>query len=194
MRRKIYWIPLCLMLSILAVAGCAKSAAVKEFSAESITKFGGKIHTAKIYFAPDKWRLESTIQGKKSITIIRADKKLAWMLLPDQKMYMETKLGTNQLLGRTEKLPGEIERKKVGFENVNGISCDKYLITYKAEGNAKPAQVYQWVSKDNIPVKFAAVDGSWSSEYRNIKKGKQPDSLFELPSGYKKFELPFKMP
>jgi outer membrane lipoprotein-sorting protein len=193
MKSKMLWALLCLLVFVLAVGGCAKPAAIKEFSAESITKFGDKVHKAKIYFASDKWRLESTIQGRKSITIIRADKNVAWMLMPEQKMYMETKLGTNQLLGRTEKLPGEIERKKVGPESVNGMSCEKYLITYKADEKAESTQVYQWISRENIPVKFAAIDGSWSSEYRNISKGKQPDSLFELPAGYKKFELPFQM-
>jgi hypothetical protein len=41
-----------------------------------------------------------------------------------------------------------------------------------------------------FPVKMAAVDGSWTMEYKNINMGTQPDSLFELPSGYKKMTMP----
>lgn len=42
----------------------------------------------------------------------------------------------------------------------------------------------------NFPVKTAAVDGSWTQEYRNIKMGPQPNSLFEVPSGCKKLQAP----
>ena len=35
-------------------------------------------------------------------------------------------------------------------------------------------------------VKTEAVNGEWKQEYKNLKMGKQPDSLFEIPTGYKK--------
>jgi hypothetical protein len=41
-----------------------------------------------------------------------------------------------------------------------------------------------------FPVKMAAVDGSWTMEYKNIKLGSQPASLFELPPGYNKMAVP----
>ena len=41
-----------------------------------------------------------------------------------------------------------------------------------------------------MPVKTAAVDGSWSQELKNIKMGSQSDSLFELPAGYQKMQMP----
>jgi hypothetical protein len=33
-------------------------------------------------------------------------------------------------------------------------------------------------------VKSVDVKGQWSAEYKNIKLGEQPASLFELPNGY----------
>jgi hypothetical protein len=50
--------------------------------------------------------------------------------------------------------------------------------------------MYQWISKGiAMPVKMAAVDNSWIVEYKNIKTGKQPDSLFEIPAGYQSFAM-----
>ena len=127
------------------------------------------------------------------ISIIRADKKIVWNLMPGRKTYMEMKLGAKEMQGMTQKMPGGIERKKVGKEKVSGILCDKYKITFKTTERAKPSTLYQWLSSDKIPVKSAAADGSWYTQLKNIKKGKQPASLFELPAGYKKFVMP-KMP
>jgi hypothetical protein len=69
---------------------------------------------------------------------------------------------------------------------VDGKTADKYRIVY-ASGNQKVAFLTWIVSGLNIPAKTAAEDGSWSMEYKNIKTGRQPDSLFEIPPGYKKF-------
>jgi hypothetical protein len=102
---------------------------------------------------------------------------------------MEMKLDPNQKPKVEEKFTGEISRKLIGSENINGHTSDKYEVTYK-EGN-EVQKVYQWIAKDiNFPIKTAAIDGSWSSEFKNIKMDKQPDNLFEAPSGYKKISMP----
>jgi hypothetical protein len=41
----------------------------------------------------------------------------------------------------------------------------------------------------NFPIKMAAIDGSWSIEYKNIKT-LAADNLFDLPAGYKKMSIP----
>ena len=40
------------------------------------------------------------------------------------------------------------------------------------------------------PVKTAAADGSWTVEYKNIDRGSQADSLFEVPAGFQKTAMP----
>ncbi len=192
MGKRMVWVSL-FLVSVFVIVGCAPGGVTKDFSADSVAKFGGQRMSGKIYFAGDKWRFEGTREGQKFITIVRTDKNVMWMLMPSQKMYMQFKVDPDQLLGKTDKMPGEIERKKVASETVNGIPCDKYKVAYKLTEKAKPMSAYLWLSRDKIAVKSAAIDGSWSSEYKNIKRGKQPASLFELPAGYKKFEIP-KMP
>jgi len=191
--KKTVWLAGFLVVSMVMVAGCAgKVGGSPDFSANLVSRVGGRTQngSGKIYFSKDKWRMDITAYGQKSISIVRADKNVMWLLMPKEKMYMERKLEPDQLVGMSKKLPGEVERKKVGSEKVSGLACDKYKITYKLTGGKATDVVYQWISKDGIPVKSAAPDGSWYTMYRNIKVGKQPASLFELPAGYTKFEMP----
>jgi len=182
---------------ILTVAGLvimfAVMAGALEFSADMVTKDGGKTMNSKMNYANDRWRLDTTTAGKRSITIVRADKKLVWMMLPEQQLYTENKMQPEMLRGMSQKTAGETKRQKLGRETVNGIACDKYEVTYR-EG-LKTKKTYLWLSADNWPVKSAATDGSWSTEFKNFKKADQPDSLFVVPAGYNKLTVPgFKMP
>lgn len=190
MIKKLVCFNLVAALLVFGMVSCGKPAVTKEFSADNISKAGGVTSSSKFYFGKDKWRMETEAMGVKSITIVRSDKNVMWILMPQTKMYMERELSQEQMVGKAQKLPGEIERKKIGTEKVSGIVCDKYEIVYKLEGAAETTVVYQWLSKDNIPMKTASPDGSWYSVNKNIKIGKQPASLFELPSGYKKFKMP----
>jgi hypothetical protein len=88
-----------------------------------------------------------------------------------------------------EKMPGELSRKELGKEVIDGHPCIKYEITFQHGGQSNV--IHQWIAQDlKLPVKTAAVDGSWSVEYKNINKGPQPDSLFEVPSDFQKSAMP----
>jgi hypothetical protein len=88
-----------------------------------------------------------------------------------------------------ERVKGEVSRKKIGSETIDGHPATKYEVTAKTDD--KTVQINQWWATDiNFPIKTAAVDGSWSVEYRDIQIGSQPDSLFEIPSGYTKMTIP----
>jgi Domain of unknown function (DUF4412) len=191
MMKKLLLAPVLLLALLIGLVGCSgKGAMPKEFSAESVSKFGGKITRAKMFVSGKKWRVESSAFGRTSIMIARQDKNKVYIIMPQQKMYMEQKLDPKQVVSMSGKVPGEIERTKVGTDKVNGVMCDKFKVTYKPSEQSPKITVFQWIGKNNIPMKSAAVDGSWSSEMKNVKIGKQPAKLFELPSGYKKFEMP----
>lgn len=174
-----------LFLCLFCFTGLALA---QEFSAESVMKMKGQPERiSKIYFSRDKWRIEGPAGDQYSATIYRADKKVVWILMPKQKTYMEQPIKPQDLTSRADKVQNETERKLLGKETVNGISCDKYRVSFKADG--KVQSIYQWIG-DGMVVKSTAVDGSWSSELRNIKKGRQKDPLFDIPAGYRKFNLP----
>lgn len=177
-----------LWVFVLLFSLLAGSAWALDFSADTVMTARGHKTTGKIYFKTDRFRMDM-ISPQAMTTITRMDKKIVWSVMPAEKMYMEIPFNPKNSPKVHEKVEGEIDRKLMGSETVDGHPAKKYLVTYK-NGSTK-TEMYQWLATDvNFPVKTAAVDGSWAQEYKNIKMGSQPDSLFEVPAGYKKFAMP----
>lgn len=174
----------CLAFILLGVMLLAVSGYAADFSADMVSSTVDGVFNAKLYVSGDKSRMESD----QFTTISRMDKEVIWVLMPEQKMYMEQPIDLRQAASTQEKIKGEIERKVIGPETINGINTIKYLVTIETDG--KGASVFQWIDEtSHIPVKTAAVDGSWSSEFKNIKLDPQDQGLFEIPSGYQKMPL-----
>jgi hypothetical protein len=160
----------------------ATVALAEDFSADIINTTKGKIFKGKIFISKDKTRMETP----ESITITRMDKKLVWILMPKDKKYMEQPFDPGKAVGTQEKVSGEIERKLIGKEMIDGKMTNKYQIVYNQNGRKET--LFQWFAPGlQMPIKIVANDNSWTMEYKNIKKAKQPDSLFEVPAGYQKF-------
>ena len=161
----------------------------KEMSATVVSNSGGRTNQSKLYMKADKVRMENEMAGG-SYTIVRKDLKKVWMVMPPSKTYMEMGEGKKEEAAiPEEKVKGEVSRKVIGSETIDGHPCTKYEVIVKV--GDKTMNTYQWMATDiNFPVKTAAVDGSWSMEYKDIKLGSQPDSLFELPAGYQKMSMP----
>jgi len=159
-------------------------AIAQNFSADMVTTTKGVVVTGKIFVTEEKTRMETN----QAITITRIDKNVVWILMPAQSMYMEQSLKPENMVATTDKMPGEIERKLVGKETIGGKTTNKYRIVYVAADTKET--IFQWIAADSgLPIKSAAVDGSWTIEYKNLRTGKQPDTLFEIPTGYQKFSL-----
>ena len=181
MQHRIISVVLVVIISIFLFGGIAVA---QDFSADMVSTTKAGVSTGKIFVAKEKTRME-TLQ---TIIITRIDKNVVWILMPAQRMYMEQPLKPENVVATTDKMPGEIERKLVGKETVGGKRTDKYRIVYTTAD--KKETVFQWIAAESgLPVKSAAVDGSWTIEYKNLKTGKQPDTLFEIPTGYQKFSL-----
>jgi hypothetical protein len=157
----------------------AGSAGAAEFSAELINTHRGQKNIAKIYVQAEKMRMETP--GTEEYTILRSDKKLIWIVIPDEKTYIE--IPTTPAPRGDAKMKGEIGRELVGSETVNGYETKKYEVRYLDQDTLHKA--HQWIASDlNYPIKISALDGSWSTEYRDIKAGPQDKSLFEIPEGF----------
>ncbi|HNS33045.1 MAG TPA: DUF4412 domain-containing protein [bacterium] len=150
-----------------------------DFSSDVLMKNNGNTMKGKIFVSGERTRMEMA-----EMTVIsRLDKKVAWILMNEQKMYMEQPVNRNMAV--SEKFPDETERKLVGNDTVDGKKIKKYLVTIKTDRTTE--QVYQWICvTTGMPLKTSAVDGSWSMELKNLKTGKQAAGLFEIPSGYTK--------
>ncbi|MGE4588772.1 MAG: DUF4412 domain-containing protein [Acidaminococcaceae bacterium] len=150
--------------------------------------YGSEGQSGKIYIDSSKTRMETN----EMISITRYDKMLVWLLMPEEKMYMEQSLNPVEInqehLPSNQTVPDEIERVFISHETINGYASDKYKITINNQGSH-----YEWISSDpglTMSVKTAAIDGSWWNEYRNISLAAPDPSLFEVPSGYTKMNMP----
>jgi len=197
----------------LAIAGLllfSVSAALAQaplpFSADmSTTSANGNVNMkGKVFFSLPKFRMDMAETGQrqnagpfggKMSMIVDGDTKVAYMLMPEQQMYMEFPTDANNPM--TQKTPkwqdfkGDpcafnheegATCKKVGTETVNGRSCDKWEITDK-----KGSKTTLWIDqKMHFPIK--TTDGQITTEFTNIKEGSQDASLFKVPAGYRKFD------
>lgn len=182
MRRKACFLCLSAFLVLLVGSACAL-----EFSSDMVMTSQGQTQTSKIWSKEKKVRMESS--GQPGYTIMRMDKNVMWIVMPDEKSYMEMQYDPSKQPRTEEKVQGEVSRKLIGTETVNGRPSKKYEVTYTDTG--KTERMYQWIATDiNFPVKMAAIDGSWVIDYKNIKIGAQADSLFEVPADYQKVTMP----
>jgi len=167
-----------------------------QYSADSYTENAEATLKEKVYAAPGKIRKESGMGGSTQVSIIRMDKGVVWMLMPDDKMFMESSLQQAQ-----SKNPGvdasgsNMEKTEVGREVVNGHEAIKYkVIMTDPKGNKLGG--FQWVVSPGIQIKLDAVSKEGSSKERikmeltNLKIGRQDPALFEIPDGYTKMTMP----
>ena len=88
---------------------------------------------------------------------------------------------------------------KLGTERMGGYVCNKVKFTIKSHSpnahsgsqamTASEVTVTQWVAqKFNYPISMVTESGGHAMiiECKNINDGKLSNSLFEIPSGYKK--------
>jgi len=174
---------------LLILSAFVISIFTQEFSADMVTKSKGITTKSKVFIAKDKTRVEMNDPKSKNATVMitRLDKKVSWILMPGN-LFMEQAYKPENAVVSKDKMSGEAERKHMGKEKINGVDTDKYKITI-VDKNIKSI-IIAWFNKDGFPVKTADEKETWSSEYLNIKKGKQDASLFEIPKGYTKFTMP----
>lgn len=164
-----------------------------EYSADSSMEMESGAMKGHVYSAPGKERREMEQGGKKMITIMRRDKKVVWMLMPEQKMYMESPMNdSNPQPGNTPSF--KIEQTVVGPDTVNGIKTTKGKVIMTDSKGAKMGG-FMWTTADGIAVKtdvLAMDKGSkmrMKSELTNLKVGPQDPALFEIPAGYAPMDM-----
>jgi len=165
-----------------------KAAAAQELSATVVSTAAGRTMSMKVYMKPDKYRSDDESTG--TATIVRKDLNKVWTIIKPQSVFMEMQGVTEEQSKAADlEVKGEVSRKAIGNETIGGHPSTKYEVTAKVGNEAVTTHMW-WATDINFPVKTAAVDGSWSMEYRDINLCKQPDSLFEVPEGYTKMSIP----
>lgn len=186
MKLKIAVVVCILFLMVLSVSNIM--AATAEFNADlSLTPSGGKPMIGKTFVKGEKKRNEMLVGDQTTITILRQDKNVTWILMPAQQKYREVQLPFNPVE------PGKgvkFETKAIGTGKANGYDCKLIQYTFK---DTFEGTVVNWLApKLNMAVRVQVKNKTGAVmqtiDYTNIKLGPQPNTLFEIPTGYTKFK------
>jgi len=199
MKRELFVkLTLCMVLVLgVSPAIAGQTPMPQPFSADFATTSaaGGQMSSGKIYFSLPKMRMESSSKGQEAIIIMDQSIQTVYILMPAQRMYIESRTNQeNPMMRQGPKAPtsfdpshpcgANVTCNKVGAETVNGRVCDKWVTT-SASGTSTA-----WVDqKLTFPIKTQSANGEiW--QLTNIKEGKPDASLFQLPAGYRKMDIP----
>lgn len=157
-----------------------------EFTADMIQTGQKMLYKGKLYVKGGKLRQEISV-GVKQIVIERPDKKLVWTCDPSDKTYMVV---TNAIIRGIDDPRARARLKEIGKakpptkETINGYLCTKRVWI----GKGAPAKsLTEWRSDKlgmNVKILIKETSATRVIEYKNIKLGKVPDSVFEVPKGY----------
>jgi outer membrane lipoprotein-sorting protein len=160
-----------------------------EFSAVVVRRLDSQETQGKVYVKGDKVYREFVTGKEVTITILRPDKQVIWMVMPGRKVYMEMPLTKEMTRELGQFAKDQASMIHLGTETVNGYLSDKYETSVKNNGGF--IKHTMWVSKKlGVPIKITSPEGSFSMDYRDIKEGGVPDSVFEAPLGYQKMTKP----
>jgi hypothetical protein len=200
-RHSLLWLVFCaLLLPLLTLSLFAQ-----EFSADFYQAKNARSQSSptKIYVSNDKMRIEGGDTGPmQGAMILDLANHKNLFLIPARKMYIESMPGMgpgkqdiwfrptdpNNACPQYEAMVnkynnGPASCHKIGPDVVNGRAAIKYA------GSSKNGSGYAWIDpKLRFVLKWEDDKGN-TVELRNIKEGHQDASLFEVPSGYQKFDM-----
>ena len=179
----------CRWLLLVALALWPAAAPAAEFSGQMLTRVRETTVPGRIFVKDGKLRQEFIDDKGQTITILRPDKKLIWVILPLERVYMEVPMKP-KWPGQFIQIPPDARQKRpVGSERVNGYDAEKFEVTVSSREGLE-RQLYWVPAKLGVPIKVEVPARKFSSEYKDIKEGGVADRLFEIPPGFEKVSTP----
>lgn len=195
MTRRIVVRSLIFLTVLLVTVATLAQVRASQFSADMKTTGKGMASTGKIYLGGPKVRMEMMAQGHQSIVIADSQRKMSYILMPAQHMYMEMSTeGKGQKRSQDWRTydPAnpcanmtDTTCEKLGTGLADNRLCPKWKFTNTKQGTSSTTWVDQ---KTGIPIRTETSEGT-VTEFTNIKEGPQSPSLFEIPAGYSKMDM-----
>jgi hypothetical protein len=190
------------------------AAQLPDYSADTVNTTNGKVSRGRIYHTANKDRFDTTthlpaMMGRpardtETHMITDREQKLIYVVEPQKKLIL---VNYALQIGAPDRSPdkscAEIANvsgsmvgikaasncKQVGSENLNGRSATIWEVQV-GMGTIQLGTWTLWVDAGwKMTVKWRTTDGT-TGELENIQFGPQPASLFELPSDYRRQDLP----
>jgi hypothetical protein len=187
-RRWIFLVPALVALAAPAGAETDWMRPKLDYTARTVMQADTGTITGRVWASGDKERRELVVNGRRHAVILRKDRGVSWILMPEQRMYLEQSLeasGADRFRG------GELERQVLGEETVNGVRATKYRV-HGVGADGESFDGFLWMTEDEIPVRVVAGQGGEQvrMELDQLDTGRIDPSRFEIPTGYRRFELP----
>lgn len=190
------WLAVSAVCFFLAAPTWAGPGISAEYSAEEVVETADGVTKTKVYSTPTMERREMSEGGQQMIAITRHDKKIVWNLMPEEKMYMEMPIGQSaeKKDEKTDLSAYKIEQTPMGQETLNGIVMNKGKMIMTGKDGSKMGG-FMWTTKEGIIAKMDALSveqgkkDRFKLEMTNLKIGKQPANLFEIPKGFEKMDM-----
>ncbi len=181
---------------MLAMIICVSQAFAYQFMADYIEIDHGEKTEGKLFKGENATRFEIK-SGKKqnTIQVTRYDKGLIWLIDVNKKTYQESHVPNLSNSFGVSREPiivangANFTREYVGEEKIDSYSMRKFIVktTYNLKGESVNDVYYEWYRTDfPLPVKTSNLDGTVTTEYKNIKFRKIDTAMFATPKGFKK--------
>ncbi len=155
------------------------------FTAERVLVLDGHRYVGRMWQMPGEQRHEQELQGFRPFFILRADRALGDLVLPQ--LHTVVEFAWPKVLAILDS--PRLLRRPVGQTRIEGIATTEYAIDEASP--AGRARGIVWLSRDGIPMRCDATLTSGRGkvarlhwELRHVALGQQPAQLFEIPKGY----------
>ena len=177
------------VLSWMLVYSAAEAASppmlTVEYSAHRRIESDQGVMEGSVAAAPGMERSEMRMGSMSSVMIMRNDRKLGYMVMPAQRMYLEVDLA--QAAQRSGTLAqDQVELEAVGSDTVSGLATTKYKFVTKDRSTGG----FLWYSAEGIPVKMDVLSKYGSDKSRttvtlhDVRIGEQDRTTFDVPAGF----------
>lgn len=166
-----------------------------EYSAASTIQTPKGPQYGRVWRTPTAVRHEMNGDSQPHTVIARLDRKVAWLLIPEQKLAVE--LGLENFGLPTELLTGAgVAQTPEGQETIAGQRTTKVRVERAPNPNGNGSFVgHVWTTAQGIIMKIVGSganqgrSGNVNISFSDVKIGQQDPSLFELPAGYRRLAL-----
>jgi hypothetical protein len=168
------------------------SSALAQFTADMVTTESDVSRTSKFYVENPYYRMDMEENGQQMFVVVNNETKITRVFMPSQKMYMEMKSDDmksmqNDVFQSLEAQKQKYETKLLGKETVNGYECEKYQVVT----DGSPVTTYWQSPEIAFPIKVVSGENqNMVMELKNIVKGDVDKTLFEVPAGFTKMQMP----